>query len=182
MRWIVLSTCMLHPPWRASHVPHRPGYLSCLSLGTPRDSLVHRRNNGFWSAALSTSLQTFYTIYTAILLFLTQWLAISRTLMRRVKLTTIHDISGAWTGLQGSTLSSVWRQTDVPASWCTTSTVATYLASITVLHVTSSTLLQFQTFNDSMMTSVPTSLGWLDDSPCGSFANLGLNYPVPTSC
>ncbi|KAG1876467.1 hypothetical protein DFJ58DRAFT_177250, partial [Suillus subalutaceus] len=64
------------------------------------------RNDGFWSAVLSGSPQTFFTIYTAVLLFLTQRLAISRTLMRRVKLTTIHDISGAWAGL-GSALSSV---------------------------------------------------------------------------
>ncbi|KAG1881230.1 hypothetical protein F4604DRAFT_470565 [Suillus subluteus] len=96
--------------------------------------------------------------------------------MRRVKLTTIHDISGAWAG-PGSALSSVWRQTDVPASWWTTPAVATYLASITVLHVTSSTLLQFQTFNASMTTSMPTTLGWLDDSLYGSFANLGLIIP-----
>ncbi|KAG1808619.1 uncharacterized protein BJ212DRAFT_1484880 [Suillus subaureus] len=134
------------------------------------------RNDGFWSAVLSASLQAFYTIYTAVLLFLTQRLAISRTLIRRVKLTTIHDISGAWAGL-GSALSNVWRQTDVPASWWTTSAVAIYLASIAVLHVTSSTLLQFQTFNASMTTSVSTTLGWLDDSSYSSFANLGLITP-----
>lgn len=133
-------------------------------------------NNDFWPVVLSASLQAFYTIYTAILLFLTQQLAISRTLVRRLKLTAIHDISGAWAGL-GSALSSVWRQTDIPASWWTTSAVAAYLANITVLHVTSSTLLQFQTFNTSMTTSVPTTLGWLDDSSYGSFANLGLITP-----
>jgi hypothetical protein len=38
--------------------------------------------------------------------------------------------------------------------------VAAYLACISVLHVTSSTLLTFQTFNTSMSTSVPTALGW----------------------
>ncbi|KAG1807955.1 uncharacterized protein BJ212DRAFT_1303162 [Suillus subaureus] len=130
-------------------------------------------NNDFWPVVLSASLQAFYTIYTAILLFLTQWLAISRILVRRLKLTAIHDISGAWAGL-GSALSSVWQQTDIPASWWTTSAVAIYLANITMLHVTSSTLLQFQTFNTSMTTSVPTTLGWLDDSSYGSFANLGL--------
>ncbi|KAG2355726.1 hypothetical protein BDR07DRAFT_1464413 [Suillus spraguei] len=72
-------------------------------------------NNDFWPVVLSASLQAFYTIYAAVLLFLTQQLAISRTLIRRLKLTAIHDISGAWAGL-GSALSSVWRQTDIPAS------------------------------------------------------------------
>jgi hypothetical protein len=82
--------------------------------------------------------------------------------VRRLKLTSIHDISGAWSGL-GSALSSVWQQTDIPASWWTTSAVATYLACISVLHVTSSTLLQFETFNTTTSISVPTALGWRDN-------------------
>ncbi|KAG1733541.1 hypothetical protein EDB19DRAFT_2041213 [Suillus lakei] len=130
------------------------------------------KNDGLWPAVLSASLQAFYTIYTAILLFLTQRLAISRTLARRRKLTAIHDISGAWAGL-GSALSSVWRQTIIPASWWTTLAVTAYLASISVLHVTSSTLLQFQTFNTTMVTSVPTTLGWLDNESYKSRANWG---------
>ncbi|KAG2145429.1 uncharacterized protein EDB93DRAFT_503795 [Suillus bovinus] len=136
-------------------------------------------NNDFWPVVLSASLQAFYTIYTAVLLFLTQRLVISRTLVRRVKLTAVHDISGAWAGL-GSALSSVWRQTDIPASWWTTSAVAVYLASITVLHITSSTLLQFQTFelnfyDDAFMS---TALGWPDDSSYGNFSHLG---PIASS-
>ncbi|KAG1848851.1 hypothetical protein C8R48DRAFT_778782 [Suillus tomentosus] len=133
-------------------------------------------NSDFLSAVLSASLQAFYTIYTAVLLFLTQRLAISRTLVRRVKLTAVHDISCAWAGL-GSALTSVWRQTDICASRWTTSAVAIYLASITVLHVTSSTLLQFQTSesltNMGRSSSVPTTLGWPDDSSYGNFTNLG---------
>ncbi|KAG1851716.1 hypothetical protein F4604DRAFT_1306758 [Suillus subluteus] len=124
-------------------------------------------NTDFWPVVLSASLQAFYTIYTAVLLFLTQRLAMSRTLARRQKLTAIHDISGAWTGL-GSALSSVWQQIDIPASWWMTSAVTVYLASISVLHVTSSTLLQLQTFNTSMSTSVPTTLAWLNNLPDAS--------------
>ncbi|KAG2125722.1 hypothetical protein DEU56DRAFT_563559 [Suillus clintonianus] len=120
-------------------------------------------NNDFWPVVLSASLQAFYTMYTAVLLFLTQRLAMSRTLIRRLKLTTIHDISGAWSGL-GSALSSIWQQIDISASWWAISAVTAYLASISVLHVTSSTLLQFQTFNTSMATSVPTTLGWPNDT------------------
>ncbi|KAG2145422.1 uncharacterized protein EDB93DRAFT_1104674 [Suillus bovinus] len=137
-------------------------------------TLCSTKYNDFWSVVLSASLQAFYTIYTAVLLFLTQRLAISRTLVRRVKLTAVHDISGAWAGL-GSALSSVWRQTDIPASWWTTSAVAVYLASISVLHVTSSVLLQFQALgSDNFMTTlVPTTLGWLDDSSYGNFVDLG---------
>ncbi|KAG2359326.1 hypothetical protein BDR07DRAFT_1378752 [Suillus spraguei] len=116
-------------------------------------------NDDFWPVVLSASLQAFYTIYTAVLLFLTQRLAVSRMLVRNQTLTAIHDISGAWAGL-GSALNGVRQQIDIPASWWMTSAVTIYLASISVLHVTSSTLLQLQTFNASMTTSVPTILAW----------------------
>ncbi|KAG1731025.1 hypothetical protein EDB19DRAFT_1831845 [Suillus lakei] len=120
-------------------------------------------NSDFWPVVLSASLQAFYTIYTAVLLFLTQRLAMSRALVRHLKLTAIHDISGAWAGL-GSALNIIWQQIDIPASWWAVSAVTAYLASISVLHITSSTLLQFQTFNTSMATSVSTTLGWPNDS------------------
>ncbi|KAG2121806.1 hypothetical protein BD769DRAFT_1671213 [Suillus cothurnatus] len=167
---------MLHPARHAGHDPCHPCHLYSRHWEHHVTLSFTPTNNDVWPVVLSASLQAFYTTYTAVLLFLTQQLAIARTLVRRLKLTAIHDISGAWAGL-GSALSSVWRQADIPASWWTTSAVAAYLASITVLHVTSSTLLQFQTFNTSMTTSVPTTLGWLDDSSYGSFANLGFITP-----
>ncbi|KAG1774256.1 hypothetical protein EV702DRAFT_538635 [Suillus placidus] len=120
-------------------------------------------NTDFWPVVLSASLQALYTFYTAVLVFLTQRLAMSRALVRRLKLTAIHDIFGAWAGL-GSALSSVWKQAHIPASLWATTAVTTYLVCISVLHVTSSTLLQFQTFNSSMTTRVSTTLGWVDVS------------------
>ncbi|KAG2739793.1 hypothetical protein P692DRAFT_20841016, partial [Suillus brevipes Sb2] len=119
------------------------------------------RNTDFWSVVLSASLQAFYTLYTAVLVFLTQRLAMSRALVRRLKLTSIHDISGTWAGI-GSALSSVWKQTGTPALLWSTVAVTAYLVCISVLHVTSSTLLQFQTFNSTMTTNVSTTLGWTD--------------------
>ncbi|KAG2110035.1 hypothetical protein BD769DRAFT_1365273 [Suillus cothurnatus] len=118
-------------------------------------------NTDFWPVVLSASLQAFYTLYTAVLVFLTQRLAMSRALVRRLKLTTIHDISGAWTGL-GSALSGVWKQTRTPASLWATTAVTTYLICVSVLHITSSTLLQLQTFNSSITTNVSTMLGWIN--------------------
>lgn len=139
-------------------------------------------NTDFWPVVLSASLQAFYTIYMAILLFLTQRLAMSRMLARRQKLTVIHDICGAWAGL-GSALSSIWRQIEIPTSWWAISAVTAYLASISVLHITSSSLLQFQTFNTSMATSVPTKRGWPNDWTninINSFdwASIGTSLPV----
>ncbi|KAG2132183.1 hypothetical protein BD769DRAFT_579758 [Suillus cothurnatus] len=123
-------------------------------------------NSDFWPVVLSASLQAFYTLYTAVLVFLTQQVAISRALVCRLKLTTIHDISNAWAGL-GSALSSIWKQTRIPASLWATTAVTTYLVCISVLHITSSTLLQFQTFNSSMTTNISTLLGWVDISGQG---------------
>lgn len=85
----------------------------------------------------------------------------SSALIRRLKLTTIHDVSSAWAGL-GSALSNVWKQTGIPASLWATAAVTTYLVCISVLHITSSTLLHFQTFNSSLPTNVSTTLGWVD--------------------
>ncbi|KAG1849961.1 hypothetical protein F4604DRAFT_1959430 [Suillus subluteus] len=116
-------------------------------------------NNDFWPVVLSVSLQAFYTIYTAVLLFLTQRLVMSRTLVRRRKLTAIHDILGSWMGL-GSALNSLWQQIDISISWWMTFAVTVYLASMSVLHVTSSTLLRLQPFNTSISTAVPTTLAW----------------------
>ncbi|KIK44118.1 hypothetical protein CY34DRAFT_654490 [Suillus luteus UH-Slu-Lm8-n1] len=140
-------------------------------------------NSDFWPVVLSASLQAVYTIYTAILLFFTQRLAMSRTLVRRQKLTAIHDISGAWAGL-GSALISVRQQIDIPASWWMTSAVTVYLASISVLHVTSSTLLQFQSFNTSRTTYVQMTQGWLLDqfdlgmSPSLDWSPITASFPV----
>ncbi|KAG2742082.1 hypothetical protein P692DRAFT_201809935 [Suillus brevipes Sb2] len=124
-------------------------------------NLPSARNTDFWPVVLSASLQAFYTLYKAILVFLSQQLAMSSALIRRLKLTTIHDISSAWAGL-GSALSSIWIQTGISASLWATTAVTTYLVCISVLHVTSSTLLQFQTFNSSMSINVSTTLGWVD--------------------
>ena len=62
---------------------------------------------------------------------------------------------------------------DIPASWWTTSSVAVYLACISVLHVTSSSILQLQSFDTTMSTSVATALGWTDSQINSSNVNWG---------
>ncbi|KAG2089818.1 hypothetical protein BD769DRAFT_419917 [Suillus cothurnatus] len=101
----------------------------------------------------------------------------SRALVRRLKLTTIHDISNAWAGL-GSALSSICKQTRKPASLWATIAVTTYLLCISVLHVTSSTLIQFQTFNSSMTTNVFTTLGWVDIPSSANLPAIAASLPV----
>ncbi|KAH7920954.1 hypothetical protein BV22DRAFT_1132654 [Leucogyrophana mollusca] len=111
------------------------------------------------TAALSASLQAFYTIYTALLVYLTQRVSLSRRLSQRQMLTTIHDVTGAWGGL-GAALDGLWQQTKVVTSPLGVLSVTAYLLNISVLHTTSSSIIQFQTFNNTVTASAPTAVGW----------------------
>ncbi|KAH7918552.1 hypothetical protein BV22DRAFT_1051657 [Leucogyrophana mollusca] len=118
---------------------------------------------GMLTTALSASLQAFYTLYTAILVYLTQRVSLSRRLSQRQMVTTIHDVTGAWGGL-GAALDGLWQQTKVVASPLGVLSVTAYLLNISVLHTTSSSIIQFQTFNNTVTASVPTAVGWPDSS------------------
>ncbi|KAH7920969.1 hypothetical protein BV22DRAFT_1132665 [Leucogyrophana mollusca] len=115
------------------------------------------------TTALSASLQAFYTIYTALLVYLTQRVSLSGRLSRRQMLTTIHDMTGAWGGL-GAALDGLWQQTKVVASPLEVLSITAYLLNISVLHIASSSIIQFQTFNNTVMVSAPTAVGWPDSS------------------
>ncbi|KIJ64354.1 hypothetical protein HYDPIDRAFT_28797 [Hydnomerulius pinastri MD-312] len=108
---------------------------------------------------LSALLQAFYTLYTALLVFITQRLALSSTLSRRQKLTAVHDTCMAWKGL-GAAINGLWQQTKVAASPCAIAAIVAYLASVSVLHIASSTIMQFQTFNNSLTSTVSSTLVW----------------------
>ncbi|KAH7918894.1 hypothetical protein BV22DRAFT_1041424 [Leucogyrophana mollusca] len=114
-----------------------------------------------FTTILSASLQTFYTSYTALLVYLTQRVSIWRSLSQWQRVTFIHDLSEAWTGL-GAALVGLWNQLTIAASPLGALSVAAYLLCITILHITSSSIMQFQNFNNSITASVPTTLGWPD--------------------
>ncbi|KAH7918203.1 hypothetical protein BV22DRAFT_914609 [Leucogyrophana mollusca] len=115
------------------------------------------------TTALSASLQAFYTLYTALLVYLAQRVALSRRLSQRQLLTTIHDVTGAWGGL-GAALDGLWQQTKVVASPLGVLSVTAYLLNISVLHIASSSIIQFQTFNNTLTASAPTAVGWPNSS------------------
>ncbi|KAH7920956.1 hypothetical protein BV22DRAFT_1132656 [Leucogyrophana mollusca] len=115
------------------------------------------------TTALSASLQAFYTLYTALLVYVTQRVSLLRRLSQRQMLTTVHDVTGAWSGL-GAAFDTLWQQTKVVASPLGVFSVTAYLLGITALHITSSSILQFQNFNSTLTTSVPTAVGWPDPS------------------
>ena len=94
---------------------------------------------------------------------MTQRLALSTSLSRRQKLTTTHDISEAWNGL-GAAILTLWQQTKIAASASATISVFLYLACISVLHVASPAIMQFEPYNASMATIVASNSTWPDPS------------------
>ena len=75
------------------------------------------------------------------------------------KLTQIHDVCGAWAGL-GAALSALWQQTKVASSVLPIALVTLYLTCISVLHVTSSTLMEFQVSNQTVTTMLSALETW----------------------
>ncbi|KAH0828806.1 hypothetical protein J3R83DRAFT_3254 [Lanmaoa asiatica] len=116
-------------------------------------------DNSILTVGLSAFLQAFYTLYTILLVFITQRLALSASLSRHQKLTTTHDISEAWGGL-GAAILTLWQQTKIAASTITTILVFLYLACVSVLHVASPTIMQFQPYNASLKTVVASNSTW----------------------
>ncbi|KAJ7613452.1 hypothetical protein FB45DRAFT_1036388 [Roridomyces roridus] len=78
-------------------------------------------------------LTTFITLYSALLVFVTQSLALRQDLHTRQLLTATHDNAVAWSGL-GSAVVRLWQQHAIPASPIGVLTALTYLAGISALH------------------------------------------------
>ncbi|KAF8141902.1 hypothetical protein EV363DRAFT_37740 [Boletus edulis] len=116
-------------------------------------------DNKAFTTGLSVGLQAFYILYTALLVFVTQSLVLSATFSSKKKLTQIHDICSAWSGL-GAALSTLWSQTKVASSVLSVVLVAVYFACVSVLHVASSTIMQFQPFNHTITRTVPAVATW----------------------
>ncbi|KIJ64325.1 hypothetical protein HYDPIDRAFT_28769 [Hydnomerulius pinastri MD-312] len=114
------------------------------------------------NVVLSACLQAVYTIYTAILVYITQSCALWYTLSRMQKLTTIHDVAGAWSGL-GAALGNLWQQRTLAASSWQTLSVTTYLACVAILHISSSTVMQFQMFNTTTTAWANSTQAWPDN-------------------
>ncbi|KAH7919915.1 hypothetical protein BV22DRAFT_839322 [Leucogyrophana mollusca] len=116
-------------------------------------------NSNTLTGVLSVSLQAFYTLYSALLIYTTQRVSFSRTLFRRQSVASIHDTTGAWVGL-GAAFDSLWQQTKIVTSPLKILAVTAYLLCITTLHISSSSVLQFQNFNNTVSASVTTVVGW----------------------
>lgn len=79
--------------------------------------------------------------------------------MRKQALTSVHDLSQAWTGI-GSALVGSWQQTKVAASLRTMLAITTYYLCVSALHVTSTTVIQFEVFPSGMNKTMQSALAW----------------------
>ena len=84
-------------------------------------------------------------------------------MVQRQKLTAIHDICGAWNGI-GAAISVLWQQTKVTSSLSALVLVFIYLSCISGLHIISSSVIQFEAFNNTVTSVVPSSLAWTSSS------------------
>ncbi|KAF8840656.1 hypothetical protein BDN67DRAFT_627201 [Paxillus ammoniavirescens] len=128
---------------------HRVEHRVIIPLGT-RSNIV--------SVGLAVASQAFFTLYQAGMVATTQRLASQRNLMQRQTLTATHDKLGAWTGL-GAALLAIWGQMNITSAFWGVLTVMLYLGGIAVLHVTSSSLLNLETFNDTSPSTSQTIVG-----------------------
>ncbi|KAJ7901395.1 hypothetical protein B0H13DRAFT_1883072 [Mycena leptocephala] len=147
-------------------------HLLLMGLGKARKehnvifSIEQQQNVSFWSTVVT---QAFGTIYMSILVYLTQRLAITCAIQKYSLLTTTHDKVSAWAGI-GAAVSTLYRQRELPVSVCGTVLICLYLASISILHVTTPALFSVATFDLSVVSNVTTQSmpQWNDSSPHNS--------------
>ncbi|KAJ7738879.1 hypothetical protein B0H14DRAFT_490558 [Mycena olivaceomarginata] len=132
-------------------------------------SLDNQKTVNFLITAIANTLGT---IYSAVLVFVTQRLWTRRSLRAHQTLTATHDSAAAWTGI-GSALVQLWSQRTTPGSIIGVLSVFLYLANILVLHITTPALFTFETFNSTRPFNVATrSLPSLD-----SFSQVNWSNP-----
>ncbi|KAJ6568910.1 hypothetical protein B0H19DRAFT_1373327 [Mycena capillaripes] len=105
---------------------------------------VSQERQAIISLLVTATTTTFGTIYSALLVFITQTLSMRRDLHIRQSLTATHDNTAAWSGL-GSAAFCVWHQMAVAASVPGVLSALLYLGSIAILHVTMPNMFLLQT-------------------------------------
>lgn len=96
-------------------------------------------------------------LYLALLVLVTQRLALVRDLRTQQTLTAIHDKTSAWLGL-GSSLATLVDQVKVPATVSGVLFIVLYLAGIAVLHVVIPAAISVNVYNATMQTLQQTHL------------------------
>ncbi|KAJ7215556.1 hypothetical protein GGX14DRAFT_443082 [Mycena pura] len=107
------------------------------------------------SLAITAISMIFATVYSAILVFLTQKLAARRNLRIFQPLTATHDTAAAWAGI-GSAILRIWQQRQVRSSVAGVISPAVYLSAILALQTTTPALFTLAAFNSTQTIVIPT--------------------------
>ncbi|KAJ7461339.1 hypothetical protein B0H11DRAFT_2312814 [Mycena galericulata] len=107
------------------------------------------------SLAITAISTTVGTIYSALLVFVTQTLSTRRNLRMKQTLTATHDTAAAWAGI-GSAVAHMWHQKAVPSSVVGVLSAFLYLGNILVLHITTPALFSAVAFNSSQSAKIGT--------------------------
>ncbi|KZT67674.1 hypothetical protein DAEQUDRAFT_386080 [Daedalea quercina L-15889] len=91
--------------------------------------------------------------YTALLVLFTQHLAMRTLTSGNHTLTSVQDVTGAWSGLAAAFV-GMWRQLKSPSYILGMTQVTAYLACISALHVTTPSLFSVRPFTQSNRTTV----------------------------
>ncbi|KAJ7763001.1 hypothetical protein B0H16DRAFT_1883883 [Mycena metata] len=140
-------------------------------------SLDSQKTVSFLITAIS---QTFGTIYSALLVFVTQTLWMRRSLQVNQTLTAMHDHAAAWTGI-GSAMLHIWHQKTATASLTGAFAVFLYLGNILILHISTPALFSLQTFDFTRPLQVEThglpryNFGNTSEEWAAAYANMS-NY------
>ncbi|KAJ7187469.1 hypothetical protein GGX14DRAFT_485502 [Mycena pura] len=135
--------------------------------------IEHQTTVSFWTAVVS---QSFGTIYCAVLVFLTQKLAMQRAI-ELTTLTAVHDNISAWAGL-GSALATLFNQMSVPASILGILSIVGYLGCISALHVSIPAILSVDAFNASASVAIPASTSGMPEYANSSVIHAIHNYMI----
>ncbi|KAJ7079920.1 hypothetical protein C8R43DRAFT_344838 [Mycena crocata] len=104
------------------------------------------------SFCITAITNVFTTTYCALLVWVTQSLAMRQALQTQATLTSIHDTTAAWSGI-GSGILALWSQRSVRASVSGVLRAVLYLGTIMAVQDTMPALFSLQTFNST--TSLP---------------------------
>ncbi|KAF8193156.1 hypothetical protein K438DRAFT_1829199 [Mycena galopus ATCC 62051] len=132
--------------------------------------LEHQTAVSFWT---TVGTQSFGTIYCAILVFLTQKIAMRGKFGSDVTLTAIHDTISSWAGL-GSALATLLNQVSIPASVFVSLNIVGYLGCISILHISIPAILSVDVFN--MTVTMPASTFGVPEYANSTVINSTRNY------
>ncbi|KAJ7133250.1 hypothetical protein C8R44DRAFT_870660 [Mycena epipterygia] len=127
-------------------------------------------NQKFASFLITATATAFGTVYSALLVVVTQTLSMRRDLQVDQVLTATHDKAAAWAGI-GAAIFHLWHQKAVRshASIVGVLSAALYLSAILGVHITTSSLFSLGTFNATRTFDVGTrSLPAFNSTPNAS--------------